>query len=167
MEPGCRSCDWQSSPCSSIARLLQIRKFVNFAKPGPVLEMPHSALAWLPTAMPWPACPHFLHCCCADLQRSLSACRYAVADSPEALYVAFVGTKQRRDYWTLAAIRQQAMWPEDSSEAVSHSQPLAFSSCCLPTSGSFGRLRGVHLAAVASSSLSDSSEAGDAASVNN
>eukprot|EP00891_Asterochloris_glomerata_P007897 jgi/Astpho2/7897/fgenesh1_pg.00118_%23_12_t len=46
--------------------------------------------------------------------------RYAVADSPEALYVAFVGTKQRRDYWTLAAIRQQPMWPEDSSEASAH-----------------------------------------------
>lgn len=42
-----------------------------------------------------------------------------MADSPEALYVAFVGTKQRRDYWTLAAIRQQPMWPEDSSETVS------------------------------------------------
>ena len=76
---------------------------------------------------------------------AIAACRYAVADSPEALYVAFVGTKQRRDYWTLAAIRQQAMWPEDSSEAVSHTQLLACSCGCLSTSGSFGQLRGVHL----------------------
>ena len=63
-----------------------------------------------------------------------------MADSPEALFVAFVGTKQRRDYWTLAAIRQQPMWPEDCSEAVSPTQLLAVSGGCLSTSGSFGQL---------------------------
>ena len=80
----------------------------------------------------------------------LAACRYAVADSPEALYVAFVGTKQRRDYWTLAAIRQQPMWPEDSSEAVSRAKLLAVSCGRSSTSGSLCRLKGAHLLACGS-----------------
>ena len=95
-----------------------------------------------------------VHCSCSGLLCRLAsamgtraACRYAVADSPEALYVAFVGTKQRRDYWTLAAIRQQPMWPEDSSEAVSRMKAPAVSCGRLSDSGSFGRLRGGHLLA--------------------
>ena len=101
-----------------MARLLQIGKTTN-AQPEPGLAS-NRLTAPLPGCLQ--VCPSQcvqLYCCYADLQRSQSACRYAVADSPEALYVAFVGTKQRRDYWTLAAIRQQPMWPEDSSEAVS------------------------------------------------
>ena len=41
--------------------------------------------------------------------------RYLLAESKDVLYVAFVGTKQRRDIMTNANIMHEAMWPTSVS----------------------------------------------------
>lgn len=53
------------------------------------------------------------------LQGSL-AFRYLLAESEEALYVAFIGTKQGRDIVTNANIMQQPLWPD-----LPHAMPSA------------------------------------------
>ena len=39
-------------------------------------------------------------------------CRYLVADDKDTLYVSFMGTKQRRDLVTNAAVLQEPLWPD-------------------------------------------------------
>ena len=45
---------------------------------------------------------------------SLLLCRYLIAEAPgsDAIYVAFMGTKVRRDLATNANVIHEAIWPE-------------------------------------------------------
>ena len=51
---------------------------------------------------------------------SITMLRYLLAESKDALYAAFIGTKQRRDIMTNANIMQEAMWhdPADVIESM-------------------------------------------------
>ena len=49
--------------------------------------------------------------------------RYLLAESKDALYVAFVGTKQRRDIMTNANIMHEAMWPKRTHANGAHTAP--------------------------------------------
>lgn len=40
--------------------------------------------------------------------------RYMVAESEDALYVAFMGTKQLRDIWTNARLGMTSLWPDQA-----------------------------------------------------
>ena len=46
---------------------------------------------------------------------TLELCRYLLAESKDAVYVSFIGTKQRRDIMTNANIMQEPLWPEPRS----------------------------------------------------
>jgi hypothetical protein len=43
---------------------------------------------------------------------ALCTCRYSVAEGENKLYVAFMGTKQRRDLVANANILQEPIWPD-------------------------------------------------------
>lgn len=51
--------------------------------------------------------------------------RYLLAESEEALYVAFIGTKQRRDIMTNANIMQQPLWPDSPASSSAQVSSLA------------------------------------------
>lgn len=53
------------------------------------------------------------------------AFRYLLAESEEALYVAFIGTKQRRDIMTNANIMQQPLWPDSPASSSAQVSSLA------------------------------------------
>ena len=52
-------------------------------------------------------------------------CRYMVAEGPDALYVCFMGTKQRRDLIVNANLVQQPLWSMDAAarDEVLHNPP--------------------------------------------
>ena len=59
-----------------------------------------------------------------------SACRCLLGEADGALYMAFMGTKQRRDLVTNAQVLQEAVWPEDlvpdsqdASQVAQHASP--------------------------------------------
>ena len=52
-------------------------------------------------------------------------CRYMLAEDETTVYVAFIGTKQRRDLVTNAAVLQVLLWPDtDSDSSVSLPSPF-------------------------------------------
>ena len=66
-------------------------------------------------------------------QERVDACRCLLGEADGALYMAFMGTKQRRDLVTNAQVLQEPIWPEDvspdsqdASQVARHisSQPL-------------------------------------------
>ena len=65
-----------------------------------------------------------------DVLRPSSPCRCLLGEADGALYMAFMGTKQRRDLVTNAQVLQEAIWPEDlvsdtqnASQVALHSTP--------------------------------------------
>lgn len=48
--------------------------------------------------------------------------RYLLGEDRDALYVSFIGTKQRRDIMTNANIMQETLWP-DLADDVSSAEP--------------------------------------------
>jgi hypothetical protein len=44
--------------------------------------------------------------------------RYMLAESKDALYVAFMGTKQLRDMWTNARVRLAQLWPGMAQDGI-------------------------------------------------
>lgn len=48
--------------------------------------------------------------------------RYLLADDSDTLYVSFMGTKQRRDLVTNAAVLQEPLWPDIATEAERKSE---------------------------------------------
>lgn len=65
--------------------------------------------------------------------------RYLLAESEEALYVAFIGTKQRRDIMTNANIMQQPLWPDSSPSpsgqvgSLAHLRSVCLCACVRPS----------------------------------
>ena len=54
--------------------------------------------------------------------RSAETARYLLAEDRDALYVSFIGTKQRRDIMTNANIMQETLWP-DLADDVNGAEP--------------------------------------------
>ena len=48
----------------------------------------------------------------------MNLCRYMLAEDEDTLYIAFMGTKQRRDLVANAAVLQVLFWPELENPSV-------------------------------------------------
>ncbi len=67
------------------------------------------------------------HGTAAPLKLMLLGCRSVIGEADGALYVAFMGTKQRRDLVANAQVIQDPVWPEDAA-AFQNSTPQASTS---------------------------------------
>ena len=60
------------------------------------------------------------------------ACRVLVAEGKDALYVAFMGTKQRRDLLTNANAVLVPLWPATGGQGKNHVRSAVLPEACLP-----------------------------------